>query len=114
MDQSLEDIVVELTGDISHSLIAIREYAEPKSLRFIASCLTNLDDGMKRLESLESRLSRITESQVRAELITIVRNLTRVFDQLKRSNQVELSWYEGEPDSGMPMALSKAREVLGL
>ncbi|MFH1740731.1 MAG: hypothetical protein ABIH23_17115 [bacterium] len=114
MEPSLEDILLELTGDISGSLSAIRGFAEPKSVRIIAPCLSSLQDGMKRLESLEGRLSTLTENQLRAELITVVRNLIRTFDQLKRSNQVELSWYEGESGSGIPPALSKAREILGL
>ncbi|HPA44404.1 MAG TPA: hypothetical protein PLZ55_06645 [bacterium] len=114
MDLSLEDFVPELIGDISGTLITIRDYAESKSVRIIAPCISSLEDNMKRLEQLDSRLASITETQLRAELITIVRNLLRTFDQMKRSKQVNTAWYEGEPDTGLPPAVIKAKEFLGL
>ncbi len=110
----LSDVVGELTGEISDALIAIRNYTEPRSIRIIGPCLQGLEDNMKRLESLEERLPNMSESQLHAELRTIVRNLTRTFDQLKRSQVADPSWYEGEPGSGVPPAVSTARELLGL
>jgi len=114
MELSLENLVAELAADISDTLIAIRKYAEPWSLRIVAPCVAGLEDGMRRLEGLEKRLTTITESQLRAELVTIVRGLLGTFDELKRSRQVEMSWYEGEVGSGIPPALSKARDLLEL
>lgn len=114
MQLSLQDLVTELTADISETLIALREYAEPRSLRIVAPCISSLEDGKRRLEGLEKRVATITESQLRAELIMTVRHLLASFDQLKRTKQVDLSWYEGELGSGIPPAVSKARELLGL
>ncbi|HOE11589.1 MAG TPA: hypothetical protein PLQ35_13095 [bacterium] len=111
---SLEDFVPELIGDISGTLITIRDYAEPKAVRIIAPCISSLEDNMKRLEQLDSRLASITETQLRAELVTIVRNLVRTFDEMKRSRQVNTAWYEGEPGTGLPPAVIKAKEFLGL
>ncbi len=110
----LSDIVAQLTGEISDALISIRNYAEPRSVRIIAPCVQGLEDSMRRLEGLEERVSSIPESQARAELVTIIRNLSRTFDQLKRSQQVDPSWYEGDPGTGVPSAVTTAKEILGL
>ena len=110
----LQDLVTELVGEISDTVVAIKEFAEPLSFRIIAPCISGLEDGMKRLENLETRLETVTESQLRAELITIVRKLLATFEQLKRTERVELSWYEGDPESGLPAAIIRAREILGL
>jgi hypothetical protein len=114
MDLPLRHIVAELDGDLRRAMIAIREYTEPRFIRIIAPCIADLEDGIRRLESLEERLETITESQLRAELVTIVRNLLQTFDQIKRTRRVEPSWYEGKRGAGIPPALSKARRLLGL